>query len=569
MSSESRPYYQETWFILLFFGACFGLGYLLFHYLMPTPNLSSHYALSMVAMAKLFAGGRLAEAIGRFNLPPVYAVLVSIAIRLGHSDSLPHLIHGIHQLNLMLYFASIILVHQFVRRHIHAPYSLIVTALYTIAPSTLAMVWDIGPYIAYVVFSFGALYAIDYCLSQESAMAGEITRWELILCATLLGLTILCHQIGYALVLAFAIVMVKRFGFKHSLTLIAMMIVILSPLIGRDLYHVVRHPKEYTRSTELMIQETRHRNPVKTVQFYADRVFTSIGNHTIGGFNLKVLDKLTEEKSFATNRAVQLTRNTWARWAIGILALVGAAFGFRQYTGVGPLYLTAYTIGALVLLPQFSLSLGPVVPLFLLYLYFGIYKTGEWLMRLNLPFEKYVAPTLTAWITLCALSTLFSARGDIQAHLFTEGFQPPELQAMAEPISDKPQILTMNTSQNPDSRLETAQRDAAHRRVMDWLHAHTLTDAQVATPNPQAKAILTTFSGDSSAKKQIQSELRHYDYLVEEDTDTISGKSSSMLRHHSKSTLQPDSLGTDNGSLHMVYEDIPGHTRVWKISRSQ
>ncbi|HEY9745146.1 MAG TPA: hypothetical protein V6C99_02895 [Oculatellaceae cyanobacterium] len=537
MASGSKAYFQEAWFALVFLCACLGVGFLLFYFLMPPVDMSQE-AVHAVAMAKLFAENRFLDAFTRFNQPPIYPLLLSCVIRAMHTTELPRLIQGFHQLNLGLYFASILLTYFFLSRQIRKPYTFIITALYTIAPATIGMAWDIGPYMTYTVISLAALIAVDYSLSQSSAMAGQITRGELVLCGSLLALSMLTHQAGYMVVIAFFFVMLKRFGLKHSATVLASLMLLISPFIGRDLFYVIRKPQPYLESSVSLIKSASDKGIFRTTQHYADRLLFSVAHHAVGDLNLSPLDKLDNSKSNIPNR-IGISYQTWGRWTLGLIAIIGAIYGLYQYTGIGTLYLCAYVFTALVLFPQAGFSLAPVLALLLLYLYYGMLRTGEWMKRLGIPITRYAASCLTVWILLCTITTHFSQSGS-----------SPTAQSQ-----QRPKIIYMNTSLEPQTRLEEAQKAAARKRAMSWLKAHTEPSAKVAIPRPEAAKLLTGEAGSPAQQEAFQKELANYNYLVEENATEISS-----LRKKRGGLLQTK-------GLQLVYEDVPGRTRIWEIKQ--
>jgi hypothetical protein len=392
---------------------------------------------------------------------------------------------------------------------------------------------------AYMVLSMGALWAVDHSLSQSSAMAGQITRGELVLCGSFLALGILTHQVGYVMVLAFFFVMLKRFGLKHSATVLAALMLIISPFIGRDLFHVIRKPQAYVASSLALVKTANNHGIFKTLQRYADSMLLSVANDAVGDLNLSPLDSLNDGSSKRVSGRIGIGRQTWGRWALGVVALIGAAYGLYLYTGIGTLYLCAYVFTTLVALPRAGLTLAPVLPLLLLYLYYGMIRTGEWMKRLNLPIARIAIPALTVWILLCTLSAHLTQLGEAKVGKY-----------------HRPQVRYMNTANTPQNRLEEAQKNAAHHRAMDWLKAHTEPDAKVAIPRPEAAGALTGKEKAGSQQAALAKELSKYDYLVEENAGEISSlrqKRGGLVKSH---------------GMNLVYEDVPGRIRIWEVKPS-
>lgn len=537
MSDSGKPYHEETWFELAFIAACCGVGFLLFKVLMPPVEMSPE-AIQTVSMAKLFADGRVLDAFARFNLPPVYPALVALVIKLKHSSELPKLIDGFHILNLVFYFLSIGLVHFFVRRQIPKPYTFIITGLYMLAPATLGMVWSISPQMVYMVLSLTSLLVIDISLSKDSAMGGQLSRGEIILCGLCMGLSILTWQVGYTLLIAFFFITIKRFGLKKSAMILAAIILSLSPFIGRDLFYVARSPQPYVGPSVTILQSITHRGFFSTMETYADRIIANVTHDTLGSLNLASVDRVAHTPRSNGPARISIGEKTWVRWLIALVAIVGAIYGLYIYTGIGTLYLCTYVITALALIPSAELPLAPVIPLLLFYLYYGLLRTGQWFQRMDMPIlTKIAVPILTGWILLANLTTHLSLfRSD--GHRMGKTHQP--------------KVMYMSTAKQPATRLEEAQTGSAHRRAMDWLKAHTAPDAKVATPRPEAISRLTGDDGknkpDQTEQKQLSSELKEYNYLVEEGAARIT-----------------PAKNTDVNGLKMVYEDIPGKIRIWEV----
>jgi hypothetical protein len=536
MSGAEKPYYQETWFELVFFAAGCLLLALLFTGLMPAVDINPNVIQSM-AMAKLFSEGRFLDAFARFNMPPIYPLLLALIIKLKHTTELPKLIEAFQLMNLGLCMVSALLVHLFVRRQLAKPYTFIITGLYLIAPSTVSMAWSLSPHMIYMVMSMACLLAIDISLSKESAMGGQLSRGEIILCGTFLGLGILSWQVGYLMLIAFFFVMLKRFGLKKSATVIAAIMLSISPFIARDLFYVVRSPETYMASSVSLVQEIKRRGVFRTMESYADNIMINLTRHAIGDLNLSSLDRIAQTPKKTAPGHIVITQEVWLRWLIGVIAIIGAIYGLYQYTGIGTLYLYTYVITALALLPSARLDLTPVLPLLLFYLYYGLLRTGQWMQRLDMPLLARIAiPVLTVWIVLCTMTTHLShARGG------------PKIQMAS---AHAPKVMYMNTAPEPETRLEEAQTISAKRRAAEWLKKHTPSNARVGSPRPQAASALAKGNkGKGEAEqKALQSELGQYDYLVEEGS----------------SKLSPAQAGSGYG-LKLVYEDVPGRIRIWQV----
>jgi hypothetical protein len=543
MSAEgAKPYYHETWFEPVFTVACLVVLFLLFHGLMPSVEINPN-VIQTVAMSKLFAEGRFADAFSRFNMPPIYPLLLALVIKIRHTSELPRLIESFQTMNLVLAMLSAGLVHYFVRRQIPKHYAFIITGLYVLAPSTLGMAWSLSPQMTYMVLSMSTLIVIDISLSKESVMGGQLSRGEVILCGLFLSLTILSWQVGYLLMLAFMVVMLKRFGLKKSLQVTAGIMLCISPFIARDIFYVVRSPQEYTQSSTYIMQSVRRHGIFKTVGVYADNIMLNLARNAIGELNLSSLDRIAQTPRTTTPNRIGLTEKVWVRWLVGIVATVGAIYGLSQYTGVGSIYMCIYVITAMALLPSAGLTLAPLLPLLLFYLYCGLIRTGQWMHRLDMPLlTRIAAPVLTVWILLCTLTNLLSHAGS----------QPMVHQQTREALH-APKVMYMSTPPQPETRLEEAQTTSAQRRAMDWLKAHSSESARVGAARPEAASLLADDKSASPAvkaerQKALATELGQYDYLVEEGA----------------TKLTPASSAASKG-LKMVYEDVPGRIRIWRV----
>ncbi len=544
MSAEgAKPYYHETWFEPVFAVTCLLVLFLLYHGLMPAVEMNPN-VIQTVAMSKLFAEGRFADAFSRFNMPPIYPLLLAFVIKLRHTSELPKLVESFQTLNLVLAMISAGLVHYFVRRQIPKPYVFIITGLYVLAPSTLSMAWSLGPQMTYMVMSMATMIVIDISLSKESVMGGQLSRGEIILCGVFLSLAILSWQVGYLLLLAFTCVMLKRFGLKKSLQVTSGIMLCISPFIARDVFYVVRSPQEYTQSTQSIMQSVKQEGLIETVGVYADHIMLNLARNAIGDLNLSSLDRIAQTPSATTPNRIGLTEKVWLRWLIGIVATVGTIYGLSQYTGIGSIYMCIYVITAMAVLPSAGLVLSPLLPLLLFYLYGGMIRTGEWMARLDMPLISRIAsPVLTVWILLCTLTNLISYGSSSAGRPAAETARPPK-------------VMYMSTPEPADTKLEAAQSTSAQRRAMDWLKAHSSASARVGAARPEAASLLAddqTVSPDVKAEREkaLASELVQYDYLVEEGA----------------AKLTPASKTSTKG-LKMVYEDVPGRIRIWQVRPS-
>jgi hypothetical protein len=563
---SGRPYYQEDWFEYGFIGACFMVGYLLFKGLMPYDTVSTD-TIQNLAMAKLFADNRWLEAFSQFNLPPIYPLLMALVIKSRHTTDLPMLLSSFQMLNLFLYGISIILVHYFVRRQIEKPYIFAITALYALAPPTLNMLWSLDSQMAYMVASMATLYAIDYALSPDSHLGGLLSQRELEFCGSMIGLSILTHQLGYLLLLAFFAILYKRFGVRKGLSVLGTLLLCLSPFIGRDVFGAIRTSDTYFASSRMFFQQANRYGFINATEDYADRVVYAIAHQAVGNLNLTTLDRVAPSRSQPTGpNRIALARTTWARWLLAILAITGAGYALYLYTGVGTLYLCIYTLTALVFLPQYNLSLAPVLPLLLFSLYFGILKAGDWSRPMNIPAARILGTVLTGWILLCSFSEhLAHARGGLSGMIRR---------------AQTGKIMYMNTSRKPENRLEVAQTDSAHRRVNDWLKKHTetsSTDLQETDETPrkrrgrnkgredyidlsadegEGESDVVTLTGEDGKPGGGRWTFgpEQSDYIVEENSNRITPLE--------KSGVPPSRRG-----LKLVYEDVQGRIRIWQIRR--
>lgn len=543
-SGTSKTYFEETWFELIFVAGCFVVAYLLFQGLMPPVGMSDA-TIQDVAMAKLFAEGRILDAFMHFSQSPGYPILLALLIKAWHTVDLYRLTDAALQLNLGLYLASIGLVYAFIRRQIRKPYVFIITALYVVAPATLGMAWTLGPAMAYLTFSMAALVAIDQLMGRETAESGQISRGELLLCGALMGFSILLKPVGYLLLVAFFLIMLKRCGLKKSALALSMVVLCLSPFVGRDLYTVLRQPDPYLQSSVKLVESARQQGMVATVRQYADDAVRNITQQAVGELNLSLLGS---ERPGSRLHRIGVGHQPWGRWILGSLAILGTLYGLYLYTGVGSLYLAGHLLAALVLLPEAEIGLASASPLILFSLYFGVMRVGEWMKKLHLPVSRIASPALTVWILLCTLSNHWG-QASVPALAPTPSL-PASTQAAHAAAAPEPRVVYMSTVKKPESRLEKAQLTSARRRALNWLDHNTPQDARVAIPRPEAAARLAREmeSGDTSGP--MRRELGGYDYLVEEAANELAPIGADV---------------TQTRGLKLVYEDLPGKIRIWQI----
>lgn len=532
-TASPGPFYEKGWFEVLFLALCLGIGYFLFQWLAPPVQLSSENIQS-VALGRLLAEGRLIEGFTRFNQPPVYPVLIALLIKFRHTTEMPALIEGLQELNRIFYLASVTLVYWFIRRQIRKPYPFAVTALYMLVPATLHAAWALGPDMTFITLIIATLLAIDYSMGTSSALGSKFSRGELIGCSALLVLSILTRQMGYTLLAAFFLVLLKRMGLKKSAMILAAIVLAISPFIARDLHTAIRQPQTYTAPSATFIQTANRQGLFKTLQATADQLLMTATHHAVGELDLSLVEgtgfrqNVARMASVPIRRSLDITYLPWGRWLLGGLAIIGMIYGLYQFTGIGSLFLCTYLITALVLLPKNPLSLTPTLPLILFYLYMGIMQCGDWSKRIHVPLSRILGPALTVWILLCA---------------GTAYLQP---KANAGTLPHTPKLLYVSTAREPESRLQAAQENSAHRRAMQWLEKNAPVDAKVGASRPQAASLLGKPGRETTS---LTRELGQYDYLLEKNASKMSpARRKSLARNMS-----------------LVYEDVPGRIRIWKV----
>lgn len=532
----SKPVYLESWFELVLVTGCMAAGWLLCEHV-RTPASLNPETIQTVAMAKLMAEGQWLDALTRFNQPPVYPAMLAGAIKFLNTTRLPELIHGFQQLNAGLYLVSILLVHGVAKRLIRKPYSLLVSVLYTLAPPTLWMAWSVGPHMAFVVFSMASLWMVDRVFSKKLmlpiAMGAPITRGDLVGCAALISLALLTHQAGYFLLGAFFLVCLKKFGLRKSAMVLLATVLCISPFIGRDIAYGVREFRTLTRPMQAVTDSIHRDGWLKTAQVYGEYMLKETAHQAVGVMHLSAVS--------GNAPTVETERVPWVPIVLGVLLLVGLGYGLSAASGISSLYVIAYGFSVLVLLPPDGrLVLAPVLPLLLLYLYYGIMRSGEWFKTVHLPVSRILGPVLTVWILLCTATTLLSQNG----------FNPHH-HAMGETGEPAPgNVYAISTAKPPQNRLQKAQLETSRKRALDWLSSHAPKSAKVAIPRPAAASRLADHKGGDWIPDQLRSELTRYDYLVEEGS----------------TRFIPNGTETaENGMLKLVYEDAPGKIRIWQI----
>ena len=536
---SDRPYYQEPWFEYAFLGGCFFIGYLLFKGLMPPFNVNGDIVQTL-AMARLLAEGRWLDAFMQFNMPPVYPILLAIVIKARHSMDLRLLVDGFYMLNFTLYMSSVVLVYYFVRRQIHKPYIFAITALYALSPFTFDMIWALDAKMTYMVLSMATLLAIDISISQTSALGSYLSRKEFSICGSLLGLSILTLQVGYALLAAFLCILVKRLGLQRSLSTIGMLLLFLSPFVGRDIFCALRRPEPFVAPTMSALRDINRYGLVDMVRLYADRSVNTIADNTVGNLNLRSYDEVVSASNPSGPSSIDISQKSWARWLLAILAITGAVYGLYLYTGVGTIYLCIYTITTLVLLPFHSMPLVLVLPLLLFCLYYGIYRTADWFRPLHFSSAKILGPLLTVWILLCSFSAHLADAHGGGASLFRKATS-----------RQAPHLMYFNVAHKPEGRLEEAQTETSHRRASDWLKKHLSPVRKRAIELKQAVKEKTV--AQPSQDDETADDSGRYDYLVEESDNKLT-------------STNPPGMSPSTHGLQLVYEDAPGKIRIWRIN---
>jgi hypothetical protein len=541
---SDRPYYQESWFEYAFLGACFFIGYFLFKGLIHPFNVNGEIVQTL-AMARLMAEGRWLDAFTQFNMPPVYPMLLALVIKSRHTMDLRLLLDSFYMLNFSLYMASIVLVHYFVRRQIHKPYIFAITGLYALSPFTFDMIWGLDAQMTYVVLSMGTLLAIDISISQSSALGSYLSRKEFSICGSLMGLTLLTMQVGYTLLAAFLCILIKRLGLKRSLSTIGMLLMFLSPFVGRDIFCAIRRPEPFIMPTMSALRDINRYGLVDMVRIYTDRSINTITDSTIGNLNLRSYDQVVSESNPSGPSSIDISQRPWARWLLAILAITGAVYGLYLYTGIGTIYLMIYTITALVLLPFHSMPLSLVLPLLLFCLYYGVYRTADWFRPLHFSSAKILGPVLTGWILLCSFSAhLADAHGG--GAFFRRAARRPD---------PTPQLMYFNVAHKPEGRLEEAQTETSHRRATEWLKSHLSPRSRKKAQETQEAhrmKIVGTEAKDTETKTEGE-EPGRFDYLVEESDNKLT-------------TTNPPGMSPSTHGLQLMYEDSPGKIRIWRIN---
>ncbi|MEM0951239.1 MAG: hypothetical protein AAGI66_03735 [Cyanobacteria bacterium P01_H01_bin.74] len=524
MSSSQSPFYQQTWFEPAFIGLCFLFLFSLFYFFMPTVHLEPQSA-KMIAMAKMVASGHFLDAFSQFNIPPIMPMLMGGVIKLLRLSSLISIVEAFRVANFIFVLLSVVVIYFFIRRHLDKSFAFIITGITVIAPTTISMSWELSTVAVYAFLSISTLLVVDISLSKESAMGGQLSRGEIILCGAMLAVTILSWQVGYFLLLGFFIVCWRRFGFQKGLMVLSVILLSISPFIARDIYWVVKQPKVLLSPSLELVNTVEKKGPLKTLQLYADSVTQNLTATAIGDVDLDALHA-TGRHSTPFGHSVNLFEKPWVRWAVSVIAVIGAVFGLVQYTGLGSMYLSIYVIATLILLPKtFGLSIAPVLPLLFFYLYYGLIHTGQWMARLEMPLLSRIAPpVLSVWILVSTLSHHigFAKHGYLTHSHLRQGTS---------------RVIFLSTAKPSSDRLIKAQRGTAHRRVQQWL-SRTLKHG--VPKNIRGQAVGSFY-------------LKGYNpnYLVLESHNAIA-QNLKEKRHDWK-------------GLKRVYQDKPGRIEVWQM----
>jgi hypothetical protein len=501
---------------------------------------------SIIAMGKLFAEGSVSGFFAT-SIPPVSPLLLAVLFKARHALDLPAQIECFKIMNLIFYGISIAQVHYFVRRQIEKPYAFAITALYALAPPTLNMLWSLDSQMTFMVVSMGTLMTIDWALSPGSELGGWLSQKEVEVCSVLLGLTVLTHQMGYVLLLAFFCILAKRFGFSKSISVIGTILLFLAIFIGRDVIGAVKDFSRYSGPSQILLSEMKSTGPLRVIQKYSDRSSQSLTERTIGTLNLSSFDA----QSGGGNTSFNIAGNKWFRWILSAIAVMGAVYGLTLYTGIGTSYLTLYCLVSLLLLPHFNISLAPVTPLLLFSIYYGVRQLGQWFQDAPVPISRYLSNILTAWILLCSLSEHFA---------LAQGGFPGMLKNM-----HRQRVIYMSTAQKPENRLDAAQDDSAHRRVKEWLKRHSLRRRSKEEKLVDSVQPLTL---SDPSKRNDSSNMMPLPVQADSDIAAVpESEQSDFLVEENSHQLTPLKKGSSPASrgLKLVYEDVHGHIRIWQV----
>jgi hypothetical protein len=262
---------------------------------------------------------------------------------------------------------------------------------------------------------------------------------------------------------------------------------------------------------------------INTLQQQGNNVTHTLATQTVGDILLDPFEQ--NDRNPYISRKTTLMKRPWVRWVIGFVALVGAFYGLKQYTGLGSIYLSVYVISALVLLPRgFNPGIAPVLPLLLFYLYYGLMYTGNWMKQIEMPLlSKVIPPAITVWILLCTLSNHIGLAKSGYLHRFRQG-------GVAH-------LIYLSTAKPARDRLQAAQKNTAHRRSQLWLQDR-LRLSHIPRSVPESSVNTLVFYG------------KPIDYLIME--------SNRKIRHPRKQYYK---------GLTLVYEDLSGRIQIWQVNQ--
>ncbi|MBK8189340.1 MAG: hypothetical protein IPK79_02720 [Vampirovibrionales bacterium] len=549
-ADKSQPFYASWWFDWVFIGLCFIAGWFLWdhisqHWIENAP-LSNRFLELARSLASgdgytLTHGGIHGPYL---QTPPFYPALLALVMTLVGAVSGPELSDAFLALNLSLYLLSIVLTFAFLSRRIKKPYCFYITALYALSPLTLSAAQSMTPAMTYLICSLMALVFIDrYFVDRKVAIA----RWPLVWTCLWVVAALATKNLGLALLGAFVWMALTKLEFKQAATVVAIIALIMSPWLTRNMLYSSNDALTTVEVQGVEDPESRRAmlSPLRSSLGFgrqlwqnADALSADITDATLGTVRFEyVAGPLLRETGFSDLR-FRYAQVSWIRWGVALLALTGLGFSLYQFSGVTGIYAILFILTSLTLPLESSLSVAPVLPLLLFFLYTGLLWLAHGLEKILQTRMAHIAfPVLTALIAINSLD------GHLQAFARDSGAAT----ALGMQAVDEDQAVSLS----PKNR---------YSRAIRWLRANTTQDVRLVA---QSAEEIERYSGrrarppinTESTEDLAQELLQRADYIVEDRRSADAGASA----------LSP-AIQQISPRLRLAFNDRRADLRIWQVT---
>ncbi len=536
---SERPFFATWWFeglILLF---CLAGAWLLWQYINAPWMQNAVVSNQFIELARSLAQGHgytLVEGgqhVPYLATPPLYPLLLAGIMLVAGTTSMHALAGPFMGLDFCLYLGSVLLVYNFISHRIRKPYSYLVTLLYTVSPLTLSAVKSMTPEMAYLVCSLLAMVAIDKYFVEKGS---GVRRWQVVWCCLWVVAAMLTKNLGISLMLAFFILSWYRLGTKRAFVTLGTVLIILSPWFLRDIIHrnfadAVASPIHQSLTTQYTLSSpfTQPKSFTGQLLRNADAAMAEMTHATIGSLNFEYMRSPVTRQLRMDEMEFRFADIPAVRWTLGALVLLGVFIGFYQYSGIGSTYLLTFLTTTLFLPLEGHLSIFPVLPLLLFFLFNAVMWLGRGAKKiLHLPLTKVAVPVLTLLI-------LFNS---LNSHL--QSMHRERVMAVSRPIFT-------------EKGLTETPRNSNYLRAMRWLRTNTPQEARVISPKPEDVRLFSQRRGQplTPPPRHGRTQFEEGDYVVEDRNDD-----------HSRRHLAP-LIDTPGTHAVLVYNDP--EFRIWKV----